>query len=412
MVLDDLRYAVRGMARTPGFTAIAILMIMPRAFGGPHSRNNNDGWLPVGPGIGGESRVGCTAGTFLWLFARLRQGATFEATADQATLASGLPRIPDNDGTTGRRVVLEPLHRLTTADVQPALLSLLGCVGLVLLIACANVANLQLERVFGRRRETAVRMAIGATRARIVRQALTENLLLYLAGCAGGLLAAAWTLQLIVALLPASMPGVIGVAMNARVLAATIAIACATGLVAGFLPALQAASPRLVEDLRAAAGTTKANATRLRTTLVIAQIALSVVLVVGAALMIRTFLTLRPDSPGFTATDKLTTSIRLQGPRASAPREFFDPLFERLRRLPGVHGVTASTYLPVSGNIGLATIRGGDQPVEVFSGVVLPNYFDEMRRGRIDASAAELALRRHAVGSSDLFHRRDRDASD
>jgi hypothetical protein len=209
---------------------------------------------------------------------------------------------------------------------------------------------------------------------------LTESVLLYVAGCGGGLLAANWTLDLIVALMPGYMPQLNDIRMNGRVLAATFAIACAAGLVAGLLPALQGASPRLVEDLRASAGNDEACPRRGRaTSLVVAQIALSLVLLVGATLMIRTFLILRPDQPGFTTSDKFTASVRLQGPRAAAPAAFFDALFERLRRLPGVEGVTGSTYLPVSGNVGIATIRGGETPLEVLSGIVMPDYFAEMQ---------------------------------
>ena len=377
----ELGGAADAVGRTVTLNGVptTIIGIMPRAFGGPHSRNNNDGWLPLGPGVGAESPVGCTARGYLWLFARVRPGSSFEATAGQAMLASGLARIPDAHGKTGKRIVLQRLDEQTTGDVQSALFSLLGSVGLVLFIACANVANLQLERVFGRRRETAVRMAIGATRGRVIRQTLTENLLLYVVGCAGGLLVAHWTLHLVVALLPGSMPSVIAIQMNGRVLAATFMVACGAALIVGILPALHASSPRLVEDLRASAGTTKPAAARMRTTLVIAQIALSLVLLVGAALLIRTFLTLRPDNPGFTTKDKLTATVRLQGPRAAAPAVFFEALFERVRAIPGIQGMTASTYLPVSGNVGLATIRTGEKPMDAYSGIVLPNYFDEMQ---------------------------------
>ena len=216
-----------------------VIGIMPRAFGGPYSRNSNDGWLPLGPGIGAESPVGCTARANLWLFARLRPGASFQATADHAMLASGLARIPGADGKSGTSVVLASLDEQTTGDVRSSLISLLGSVGLVLLIACANVANLQLERVFGRRREIAVRMAIGATRRRVIMQTLTETMLLYVAGCAGGLLAAGWTLQLIIGLMPGSMPHLIDIQLNGRILAATFTLACGTGLIVGLFPAVQ-----------------------------------------------------------------------------------------------------------------------------------------------------------------------------
>jgi putative ABC transport system permease protein len=358
---------------------VTVVGIMPRAFGGPYSRNNNDGWLPLGPGIGAVSPVGCTARVYLWLFARLRPGATFDATADQATVASGIARIADTTGKTGKRIGLTPLDEQTTGDVRTPLLILLGSVALVLLIACANVANLQMERVFGRRRDTAVRIAIGATRGRIVCQTLTENLLLYAAGCVAGLFAAYWTLDVIVALLPGSMPHLIDIHMNGRILAVTFAVACSAGLLIGVIPAFHASRPRVADDLRASSGTTNATGTWVRSSLVAAQIALSLVLLVGAALLIRTFLTLRPTHPGFTANDKVVGTVRLQGAATAASGRFFEAVFDRLRATPGVQGVTGSTYLPVSGNVGIATVREGDKPFEVFSGIVLPNYFDEMQ---------------------------------
>jgi putative ABC transport system permease protein len=356
-----------------------VVGIMPRSFGGPYSRNNNDGWLPLGPGIGQESPVGCAVRSNIWLFVRVRPGTSLEAAADQSAVAAGIERIPDGGGKTGARLALVPIDALIDADLRSPLFALLGSVGLVLLIACANVANLQMERVFSRRRDIAVRIAIGASRARLVRQTLTENLLLYVAGCAGGLLAARWTLDLVVALLPGYMPHIIAIEMNGRVLAATFGIACVAGLAVGLLPALQGSSPHLVDDLRVSAGTTRRARTGTRGALVVAQIALSLVLLVGAALMIRTFLTLRPANPGFTTRDKLTASIRLQGPRAPEPALFFETLLERVGRMPGVKGVTASTYLPVSGNVGLSTIRAGSATPEVFSGTVMPNYFAEMQ---------------------------------
>jgi putative ABC transport system permease protein len=290
-------------------------------------------------------------------------------------------------------------------------------VGLVLLIACANVANLQLERALGRRREIAVRIAIGASRGRVVRQALTENVLLCLTGGVLGVLAANWTLDLLIALLPASMPHVIGVELNVRVLAATLAIACAAGVAVGLLPAFQASSPRVVDDLRASAGTTTASRAWIRASLVAGQIALSLVLLVGAVLMIRTFLTLRPSNPGFTTVDKLTAVVRLQGPRPPAAPVFFPALLERVKAISGVHGVAGSTYLPMSGSVSTVTVAAGDTRLEeVFSGRVTPNYFAEMQipltRGRAfderDGAGAtpvaivnEAMVRRLAPGQGD-----------
>jgi putative ABC transport system permease protein len=282
-------------------------------------------------------------------FVRLAPGASFDGAAAQATVSAGIERIPTANGTLGAKLTLMPIEEQTFDEVRTPLLALLGAVGLVLLIACANVANLQLERVFGRRRELAVRMAIGATRARVVRQTLTENVLLYIVGCAAGVLIARWTLDLIVGLMPGYVPHLNDIAVDARVLAATFAVSLAAGLLVGVVPALQASSPSLVDDLRVSFRTSTPAGIRTRRVLVVTQLALSLTLLVGAALMIRTFLTLRPSNPGFTTRDKLTASLRLQGARATTPAVFFDALFERLRSLPGVEGVTASSYLPVSG---------------------------------------------------------------
>jgi len=368
-----------------------IVGVMPRRFAGPYSRNNNDGWLPLGPALANGASPGCRLpglppALSVVAFVRLAPGASFDGAAAQATVSAGIERIPTANGMLGAKLALMPIEEQTFDEVRTPLLALLGAVGLVLLIACANVANLQLERVFGRRRELAVRMAIGATRARVVRQTLTENVLLYIVGCAAGVLIARWTLDLIVGLMPGYVPHLNDIEVDVRVLAATFAVSLAAGLLVGVVPALQASSPSLVDDLRVSFRTATPAGIRTRRVLVVTQLALSLTLLVGAALMIRTFLTLRPSNPGFTTRDKLTASLRLQGARATTPAVFFDALFERLRSLPGVQGVSASSYLPVSGNVGLATIQTDATTVEVFTGVVMPNYFEEMQipvlRGR------------------------------
>ena len=365
-----------------------IVGIMPRRFLGPLSRNGSDAWLPLGPGLGQPSPVGCAAPAFVNVFARTAPGLTFEAAAAQSAASSGIERIPGRDGKTGSKLSLLSLDEQTFYELRTPLLTLLGAVGLVLLIACANVANLQLERIFGRRQELAVRLALGATRGRIVRQTLTENFLLYVMGVTGGFLLASWTLHLIVALMPGNIPHLDEIEINRRILAATFAVACVAGMVVGFVPALQATSPSLVDDLRTSSRTTTRGGQWTRQSLVACQIALSLTLLVGAALMVRTFLTLRPSSAGFTFANKLTLSMRLQGAAAAGagPLRFFEGVSERLRGAAGVAGVSASTYLPMSGNVGIASITLGESVLEVFSGAVTPNFFAEMEipvtRGR------------------------------
>jgi putative ABC transport system permease protein len=369
-----------------------IVGIMPRRFLGPLSRNGTEAWLPLGPGLEQRSAAGCAAygpaGDSVNVFARLAPGATFEAIAVQATASAGIERIPGWQGKVGGKLSLISLDEQTFSELRTPLYTLLGAVGLVLLIACANVANLQLERGFGRRQELAIRLALGATRGRIVRQTLTENLVLYVLGSAGGCLLAFWTLDLIVALMPGNIPHMREIEINGRILAATLAVAGFAGMAVGLFPALQATSPSLVDDLRISSRTATRGGQRTRQVLVACQIALSLILLVGAALLVRTFLTLRPASAGFTFANKLTVFMRLQGEAGigTGPQQFFTGVFERLRGAPGVAGVSGSTYLPMSGNVGIASITIGETPLDVYSGVVTSNYFAEMEipvtRGR------------------------------
>ncbi len=390
-----------GRVITLNGTPATVVGIMPREFGGPHSRNNNDGWLPLGPALGGAS-AGCNGSGAVNLFARIRGDVPFAAAAEQATASAGIARIPDWRGRLGTRLALIPLQRQTTDDLRTPLFSLLGAVVLVLLIACANVANLQLERLSGRRRELAVRAAIGATRGRLVRLALTESLVLHALGCAAGLAAAHWTLGGIIALLPSNVPHLDTIAVNVRILAATIAVALGAGATVGLVPAWHASASSRTEDLRATAASSDRAGAWGRRSLVVTQLALSLVLLVGAALMLQSFLTLRPSSPGFDATDKLTGSLRLQGSAGASPAAYFHRFFERVRAIPGISGVSGSTYLPMSGTTMSATVASGERTIEVFTlAAVTPEYFGEMRipivRGRAfdahdDESGAPVAV--------------------
>ena len=379
-----------------------IVGIMPRGFGGPHSRNNNDGWLPLGPALGGSSTAGCNGGGAVNAFARVVPGLGLAAAAEQTTRSAGIDRIPDGQGRFGSTVTLVSLDEQTISGLRTPMLALVGAVGLVLLIASANVANLQLARVFARRREIGVRMAIGATRMRIATHALGETLVLYALGCGLGLVGAQWTLALLVALLPATIPHLHEISMNVRVLAVTCAVSCTVGLLAGLLPALHASSPSLLADLRSGAMSANRRGAGIRSVLVTAQIALSLTLLVGATLMIRTFLTLRPSSPGFTASDKVTALMRLQGPSAATPVSTFDAMFERLQAIPGVAGAAGSTYIPMSGLTSSAEVSVAGATIDVWTlGAVTPNYFAEMgipiTRGRAfdahdDAGGAPVAI--------------------
>jgi len=363
-----------------------VVGIMPREFNGPYSRNNNDGWLPAGPAFAGGTASGCVARTSVNAFARLKPGVTLAAASQLATDAGGITRLEDWRGRTGAKIELIPLQEQTIGDLRAPLLALLGAVGLVLLIACANLANLQMERIFGRRAELAVRMALGATRWRAISQTLAEAMLLSLIGGAAGLLAAGGTLQLIVGLMPAYIPHLNDIEINRRVLGLTLLLSVATAAVIGLIPAVQGDAGSLSEDLRAATRTASRRAGWARRTIVAAQIGLSLTLLVGASLMIASFRTLRPSDPGFDASDKLTASVRLQGQAASTSGPIFDTLLARVGAIPGVRAVAGSTYLPLSGSVAMVPVKVENTTQELWTGIATPNYFAEMQiplvRGR------------------------------
>jgi putative ABC transport system permease protein len=376
---------VIGRTLTLNGVPTTVVGIMPRDFAGPYSRNNNDGWLPAGPAIAGGSSAGCAARGTIWAFVKIKPALTLAAASKLATEAAGIERLEDWRGHTGARVELISLQEQTVGDLRTPLLALLGAVGLVLLIACANVANLQMERIFGRRGELAVRMALGATRWRTTRQTLTETTLLSLMGGAAGLLAAAWTLQLVVSLMPAYIPHLDGIQINGRVLAVTLLLSGMIAMAIGILPAIQGGAS-LVEDLRASTRTASRRAGWTRRSLVAAQIGLSLTLLVGASLMITSFRTLRPSDPGFNGSDKLIATVRLQGRAAATSGLLFDRLLTRVAAIPGVRAVAGTTYVPMSGSVAMVAVRTGQDTQEIWSGMVTPNYFAEMEipivRGR------------------------------
>jgi putative ABC transport system permease protein len=252
---------------------------------------------------------------------------------------------------------LRPLREAFVGDVRPALVLLLGAVGFVMLIACANVATLLLARAAGRQKELAVRRAIGATRGRLVQQMLTESVLVAVIGGALGSVVATWGLGAVRPILPArfsSVPGIAEVGLDGRVLLATLALSIATGLIFGIAPALVSSDSRvgagLGEETRGSSGSRHAR--RLRSVLVVAELALSLILLAGAALLLVSFNRVVDVSPGFRATQLTIARIRLPGARYgghSRTVAFFDALFERLRSMPGIQRVAATTSLPFDG---------------------------------------------------------------
>jgi len=320
--------------------------------------------------------------------ARLKPGVTLEhAQAEMTTVARRIEEAHPAENTNyGVRVT--PLREDLVGNVRPALLLLFGAVGFVLLIACANVGNLLLARAGARRREIAIRAALGAGRGRIVRQLLTESLLLSLAGGGLGLLVAAWGTGVVERVGLQLVPWLGRVETDARILAFTFVVSVFTGIVFGLVPALQASRPDLNESLkeggRAGAG---AAGGRLRGALVIAEVALSLVLLVGAGLLIKSVARLRGVDPGFTAGGVVTMSLWLPGvkyPKGDSQHDFYARLAERVGNIPGVEAVGVTSVLPVSGGFDGRTIEvegraygAGERP-EVENYYVSPGYLRAM----------------------------------
>ena len=379
--------------------AVTVIGVMSAAFDGTRSLGTVDAWAPLGQGIGPVSAAGCQvrSGGFN-VYARIRSDLTLPAAQARLQAMTG-----------GARGLLS-LDESTTGDDRPTLLMLLGAVSFVLLIACANVANLLLERAVRRRREIATRLALGASPGRLVRQVLTESVLLAMLGTLLGLVAAWFVLGALVTLLPPSVAHASRIALNMRVFGMSLLAGVAAGLLAGVVPAVQASSRRLTVWLSDARAVTIPSRSRARRALVVTEVALSVALLVGAALMIQSFLAILPTHPGFDSSNRVVASMALSGPRYQSPGPrlaFLGELTDRLTHLPGVRGVSAASFVPFGDSVAFVPITMTGRPdledghVGVFSAMVTTNYFEEMRmpikRGRAflttdDARAMPVAI--------------------
>ena len=325
----------------------------------------------MGPGFAGEPETdlflteqadlnSTNQGHFLFLGARLKPGVTIEqANAELRVIADRFRKQYPGVISSDESFAAEPMGAILVGDLRTPMFILLGAVAFVLLIACANVANLLLVRAAGRSKEIAIRMALGAGRGAILRQLLTESLFLAFAGGAAGVLLGAIGLRALLAVAPAELPrlpdvdhlNLIGL-MDGRILAFAFAVSLLTGILFGLAPALQITRPDLNTSLREGGARTTAGSRRQRTrnTLVVAETALSLVLLVGAALMIRTFLALRNVHPGFQAASVLTMSTSLAGQKyetAAGVERLATELTRRLESLPGVQGATYALALPL-----------------------------------------------------------------
>jgi putative ABC transport system permease protein len=295
----------------------------------------------------------------------------------------------------GRRVLLTPLHESFVGDVRRPLLILLGAVGLVLLIACANVANLLLVRASARQKEMAVRVALGASRATLVRQLLTESVLLAASGAALGILLAFWGGSFIAAQLPNGIPRLQEANVDARVLVFTLAVSLLTGLLFGLAPALQASRPNLTEGLKEGDRGSSGRRQRLRSVLVVGEVALTLTLLVGAGLLIQSFRRALEVNPGFKPQNLLTMQVSVNKPNGEQNGQqvanFFEQLQQNVRNLPGVKSVAVSNGIPFgSTNFPPFLIEGRPVTDGKPSGLryhVSPTYFQtmgiELLKGRL-----------------------------
>jgi putative ABC transport system permease protein len=292
---------------------------------------------------------------FLRVVGRLGRGVSFARAQAEMDLVTGrlARQYPSSNRAVGAHVV--PLVDAVVGKLRPGLLIFLGVVTLVLLIACANVANLTLARSAARQREIAVRAALGAGRRRIVRQLLTESIVLALAGGTLGVLLASWCARLLVRVLTDTfqVPRIEGAGTDARVLGFTLVVSLATGIVFGLAPALVAASPEL-QGLRESGRTVTGGrrARRVRGALVVGETALALVLLAGAGLLLRSLLVLRATAPGFEAHGLMAVDfwlLRTRAASASERRRFFDTAIGRVAAVPGVQSTALIANLPMGG---------------------------------------------------------------
>jgi putative ABC transport system permease protein len=336
-----------------------------------------------------SNEAGARGAHYLSVLARLKPGVSIDqASAEMSGIASRLEQQYPNPNK-GWGTVVRSLHEAAVGNVRPMLLILLGAVSLVLLVACANLANMHLARATVRAREMAIRTAIGAGRGRIVQQLLTESVVLSVIGGGLGLLVAYWATSSLIAAYPTLLPRSGDIRVDGVVLLFTAGLSMVTAVLFGLAPALFAARTDLVETLKEGARTGGAPLRRrLRGALVVSEVALAIVLLVGAGLLLRSFSKLSRVAPGFETDQRLSVTTLLPVPKyADGERivDFYDRAAARLRALPGVDAVALTSIVPVSGNDEIYSIDfEGRPPLPPGQGVsalyylVGPGYFQTM----------------------------------
>ena len=341
-------------------------------------------WVPsefdedsLGPGARGAH--------YLRVLARLKPGISIDqAQAQMSSLSTRLEQqYPKTNAGWTSRVI--SLNEITVGDIRPTLLVLFGAVGFLLLIACANVANLLLARAAGRQREIAVRFSLGASRMRIARQLLTESILLSTIATAAGLLLAEWAVRALRTLPPSNLPRAASIGLDLPVLCFAVGVAIVTGLLFGVAPALQVTRSAPSETLKEGGRTSSAGRQGVRSALVVLETMLALMLLIGSGLLLKSFVRLQTVDPGFQYTNVLTASVGLPASKYSTDVQkvqFVDQLLERLQSVQGVKEAAAASGNPMEGsNLGFAfatrelqAVSPADQPSAGYY-VVTPNYF-------------------------------------
>ncbi len=372
-----------GQSVTVNGFPLTIVGVMPAGF---HFMHDADLWVPM-------RRDGAFANARRWhnwyLVGRLRSGVTIErAQADMdvisAQLASEYPETNRD-----KALLLTELHEAMTENHRTSVLLLMGAVGLVLLIACGNVAGLLLARGSVRRSELSIRAALGASAPRLMRQLLTESVVTAAAAGMLGTVLAVWLQKLILQFMPIDIPSMQSMGISGSMLAFAVILTATTGLLFGILPATRAANTNVVEDLKSSARTTDSGGSRFRSALVVAQVAVSVILLIGSGLLIRSFASLRGVDPGFEARHLLTAEIRLTQDKYSETDQlinFFSRLREDVRAIPGVTDVALINQLPIRNPGNNIYVYAADRPPAdrndrnvAYTRTVFPGYFDAMR---------------------------------
>ena len=374
-----------GQSLTLDGESYVVVGVMPARFQFPSS--DDQAWVPI---AFTQEEAGNRGRHYLQVLARLKPSVSLtQAQSEMSTIAARLQQqYPQQNTELGAAVQL--LHEYLVGDIKPALLVLLGAVGLVLLIACANVANLLLARAAVRQKEIAVRVALGARRWRLIRQFLTESVLLSTLGGLVGLAIAYGGLIVLKAFIPENISQARDISIDLKVLGFTFLVSVATGLIFGLAPAVQAARFNQIDTLKEGG---RDNATggagkRLRGLLVMAEVAISLVLLIGAGLLINSFLRLRNVDPGFRTDNLLTMKIVLPQPKyeETARRSaFYTELINRVQSLAGVRSAAVTSNLPLyrQGNSISIGIEGQPAPPPgqeriVVTRIVSPSYFDTM----------------------------------